>query len=79
MTCREFADFMADYLSGALMPEQRTSFDRHLAICPTCVAYLKDYAATIRLGRAAFDGSDAPVPDDVPPSLVTAILAARKH
>ena len=79
MTCREFADFMADYLSDELMPDQRSSFDRHLAVCPTCVAYLKDYEATIRLGRAAFDEPEAPVPDGVPPSLVTAILAARKR
>jgi anti-sigma factor RsiW len=78
MTCREFADFMADYLTGELMPDQRARFDRHLAACPTCVTYLKGYEATIRLGRAAFDEPEAPVPDTVPESLVNAILKARR-
>lgn len=79
MTCREFADFLADYLSGELAPEARAGFDRHLAVCPACQAYLKDYEATIRLGRAAFAEPDAPVPDAVPQRLVSAILAARSH
>lgn len=78
MTCREFADFMADYLSGELAPDQGTAFDRHLAACPPCQAYLNDYAATIRLGRAAFAEPDSPVPDAVPAGLVSAILAARR-
>lgn len=79
MTCREFADFMADYLSGELSPKQRASFTDHLAVCPTCVTYLKDYEATVRLGRLAFEDSDAPLPDAVPDSLVSAILASRKE
>jgi anti-sigma factor RsiW len=52
-------------------------FDAHLAGCADCVAYVKTYAATIRLGKAAFVEPDAPVPADVPEALVRAILAAR--
>jgi anti-sigma factor RsiW len=79
MTCREFADFMADYLSGELPPEGRAQFDRHLAACPTCVTYLNGYEAAIRLGRKAFEQSDSPIPDGVPEALVQAILAARRR
>jgi anti-sigma factor RsiW len=49
-------------------------FERHLAVCPSCVAYLKTYEQTILLAKAA---ADDPVPPDVPDSLVRAILAAR--
>ena len=77
MTCREFADFMADYLSGELRAAVRKTFDQHLAVCPTCVTYLADYAATIRAGHSAFTTQDSNVPASVPQALIYAILAAR--
>lgn len=79
MTCREFADFMADYLSGELAPETRAQFERHLSLCDTCVTYLKDYEATIKLGKRAYQAADAPVPDEVPNDLVEAILRSTKR
>lgn len=79
MTCREFADFMSDYLSGELAPAVRARFDGHLTVCPDCVTYLKDYEATIRIGRQVFSTPEAPVPGDVPESLVKAILASRRN
>ena len=36
VTCREFADFMADYLSGELAPALRQPFDYHLGLCVNC-------------------------------------------
>ena len=79
MTCREFADFMADYLSGELPPETRAQFDRHLGVCPNCVAYLSNYRDTVALGRQAFTAGDAALPGDVPDALVQAILASRRE
>lgn len=79
MTCREFADFMGDYLSGELPIPSRARFDHHLGECPTCVTYLKDYEAAIRAGRRAFDDPAAPVPSVVPEALIKAILAARRQ
>ena len=38
MTCREFAEFLSDYLSGELSPETRAQFEGHLTVCPNCVA-----------------------------------------
>lgn len=77
MTCRELADFMADYLSGELPADTRTQFDHHLSICPTCVTYLKDYEAAIRVGKSVLV-SETAIPATVPEDLVKAVLAARK-
>lgn len=74
MTCRELIDFIASYRDDELTLEQRAEFERHLAVCPSCVAYLKTYEQTIVLAREAGDDQ---VPEDVPESLVRAILAAR--
>ena len=78
MTCREFAEFMADYLSGELLPETTAQFEHHLTVCPNCVAYLSNYRHTVMLGRRAFPNDDADVPDEVPDALVKAILASRR-
>jgi anti-sigma factor RsiW len=78
VTCREFAEFIAEYLSGELSPATRAQFERHLDVCPNCVAYLSNYRDTIALGRQAFDDDDAAVPGDVPDDLVRAILASRR-
>jgi anti-sigma factor RsiW len=76
MTCREVADFLADYLSGALPADVRAQFDRHLSVCPNCQAYLATYRAAIELGRKAFAAPDADAQTEVPDELVSAILNA---
>jgi anti-sigma factor RsiW len=76
MNCREFTDFLDDYLFGNLAPAERAEFDRHLAECPFCVAYLATYRETIRLGRDALS-ADAPAPADAPEELIQAILKSR--
>lgn len=55
---------------------QRAEFERHLAVCPECVAYLRTYRQTIALGRAAY--ADEPFSDAccMPEELVRAIVAA---
>lgn len=78
MTCRDVIEFLADYLAGDLAAEQQAVFDEHLAICPDCVAYLKNYRRTIQLGQAALQTPESPVCADIPEDLVQAILAARK-
>ena len=78
MTCREFADFMADYLSGEIDADVRARFERHLELCVNCQRYLAGYRETVKLGQRAFDDDAGTVPPDVPDDLVKAILAARK-
>ena len=78
MTCREFADFMADYLSGELPQDSRAAFEHHLRLCVNCQRYLAGYEATVKLGQRAFGDDEAAVPPQVPEELVQAILTARK-
>jgi anti-sigma factor RsiW len=78
VTCREFADFMMDYLSGELSAEQRANFEQHLSLCANCRKYLTSYEESVKLGKAAFDDERDPVPTEVPAELVKAILAARR-
>jgi anti-sigma factor RsiW len=78
VTCRELTDFLMDYLDGLLPPDTRLAFERHLAVCPPCVAYLESYKRTTQLAAAAF--ADRPGPAPLPPApegLIRAILAAR--
>ncbi len=77
MTCREFVAFLMEYLSGTLAESERTTFEEHLAECDACVIYLKSYAETVRLGKAASNDFDESVPAAVPEELVRAILSAR--
>lgn len=78
MTCREFTDFIQDYLTGNLAPDARARFERHLTRCPQCPEYLRQYERTIMAGRLAFDRLDDPVSSEVPEDLVAAILAATR-
>ena len=77
MTCRQFADFMMEYLNGELGAAETAAFERHLARCPKCPEYFRQYKATVEAGRAAFPEPDANVPADVPEDLIQAILASR--
>jgi anti-sigma factor RsiW len=76
MTCRELADFLDDYVSGALAADVRGRFEAHLTECRECLIYVRGYRDTVRLLRE-LGRDDAEPPDDVPPDLVRAILAAR--
>jgi anti-sigma factor RsiW len=78
LTCREFVELLYDYLLGGLGAQGTTVMNAHLAACPSCVAYLKTYEASIRMGRLALAPSDDPVPAEVPEALVRAVLAARR-
>ena len=78
MTCREFIEFLMDYLDGNLPEGQGAAFDEHLKTCPACVDYLDSYKKTVELGQAVCAEEDATLPADVPDDLVQAILDARK-
>lgn len=77
INCRELIDFIADYLEDALEPMQKLDFDRHIARCASCRAYLASYETTIRLARAAGTEDQALV-EAAPADLIRAILAIRK-
>jgi anti-sigma factor RsiW len=78
MNCREFSEFLHEYLFGNLPADERAEFDKHLAECPWCVAYLDSYRKTLLLEQAAFAAAEqAPPPADAPEELIQAILRAR--
>ena len=54
LTCREvILDYLADYLDKALSPDVVADFERHLAGCAACLAYLNTYKKTRDLTRQA--------------------------
>ncbi len=77
ITCREFVDFMMQYLDAELPADERAEFERHVSDCPPCGIYLEQYRDTVTLGKAVCRDPEGPVPEEVPEDLVSAILAAR--
>jgi len=75
VTCRDFADFLGDFIDDALPAGIRRQFEAHLAECPDCVAYLQQYRDTIRLTAHAGDDALLPMPDE----LVRAIVLASQR
>jgi anti-sigma factor RsiW len=59
MSCRELVGLVTDYLEGALSRSDRRRFERHIAGCEHCTAYLEQMrvtiAATGRLTEEALD------------------------
>ena len=51
-TCRHATDLLLDFLSGELDPETGSEFEKHLEVCPDCVAFLNTYKKTIELTRS---------------------------
>jgi len=76
LTCEEVITFLFEYLAGEVSEERARDFERHLAICPSCLAYLESYRDTIRLGREAMRGLDER-PPELAAELTRAILASR--
>jgi anti-sigma factor RsiW len=80
MNCREFTEFLHEYLFGNLPAPERSEFEKHLTECPWCVAYLDSYRKTIHSGKAAFaDSEEGSPPADAPEELIQAILHARSR
>jgi hypothetical protein len=50
-TCKQEVEFIGRYLSADLQDRELSSFEKHLAICPDCLAFLKTYKTTIDLTR----------------------------
>ena len=77
ITCREFEDFVMQYLDDELPARQLAMFELHLRICRECREYLAAYQRSVDIGRAAFKADDEALPEEVPEDLIKAILKAR--
>jgi anti-sigma factor RsiW len=49
LTCEEIVELITEYLEGSMAPDVRVRFERHVAICPPCRAFLAQMRETIRL------------------------------
>jgi anti-sigma factor RsiW len=76
MNCREIIGFLVEYLDGELPDGTKADFERHLAVCESCVAYLATYRETIRASRLATADD---LLDNAPEELIEAILQSRPH
>jgi anti-sigma factor RsiW len=57
---------MTDYMEGALARDARKRFDRHLATCDSCSAYLGQLRAIVAvLGRLRVDETPTPARDQL--------------
>jgi len=77
LTCKEFDDFMIDYLGGGLPLWQKYMYWLHVKMCRECANFIRQYRRVIALEQNAFDSPDSAVPDSVPEELVKAALAHR--
>lgn len=79
LNCKQFVEFLDDYVAGGQPDEVRQAFEEHIGCCPPCLDFLKAYKDTIEASRKACCCGDKVIPKDkVPEGLVNAILAARK-
>jgi anti-sigma factor RsiW len=72
LSCRQAVDLMTDYLEAALPPAKRSAFERHLAQCEACTAYLRQMELTVAtLGRLE--------PEQLPPEVVEELVAVYRR
>ena len=69
LSCQELVELITDHLEDALSADDRARFDRHLATCPHCRAYLDQMRLTIALTGQLSE-------DDLSPESRDALLEA---
>jgi anti-sigma factor RsiW len=72
--CSEVIEFLWAYVAGELPPAKVGEFERHLAVCPSCVAYLDSYRKTIELERGALEADE-----ELPEDLINAVMGALRR
>jgi len=77
ITCRQLIETLAAYLDHELPEMAVSDFERHLAVCDSCLAYIATYEKTIRLAHAVAV-YDEGVVDSAPPELIQAVLVALR-
>lgn len=78
LTCKQFNEFMIDYLEGGLPVWQKYMCWIHVKMCRECAYFVQQYRKAVALGQNAFESPDEAVPDSVPEELVKAAIAFRK-
>lgn len=76
ISCRDFEDFIIQYLEDELPWNKRVIFKVHLKACKECRNYLDAYRLSMAATKEALAQEELPV---VPEDLVKAILAATRN
>lgn len=76
--CATFERFLMDYYERTLAEPARLRVERHLALCGLCCGSYQGYVRSIELGKRLFETQDAPLPEDVPAELVSAVVSAMR-
>lgn len=69
MACQELVEHITDYLEGALSERDRRRFEAHLADCPLCTEYVRQF-------RAIIDTAGRVSAEELPPETREGLLAA---
>lgn len=77
ISCRQFEEFIIDYLEDGLTDGQRRLFEIHLKVCHECREYLAAYKTSIEAAKQGLADAAALLPDEVPEDLVAAVIASR--
>jgi predicted anti-sigma-YlaC factor YlaD len=84
MSC-DLAQLDGAYVLGALAPEERLAFERHLPSCPACSAAVRDLAglpgllAQVSPEVVMSPPEPEPVPETLLPALVAEVRRERQH
>jgi anti-sigma factor RsiW len=77
ISCSHFIRTLSDYRDGELVADDERRSRLHVENCPDCASYLRNYEATMRIGRESL--SEDLAAEALPASLVQGILAARRR
>ena len=61
VACRDLVELITRYLEAALPQVEKARFERHLADCPECDAYLEQMRLALRVAAQA-DDDELPQP-----------------
>lgn len=78
LSCKEFTEFLNDYVENALPPERRAIFDHHTELCLDCRNYLQSYRVAMKRSVLAMGSGLDVLASPVPESLILAVLQAAK-
>ena len=72
MSCHELVELVTDYYEGALTRADRKRFEKHIAGCDACTAYLEQIRLTITATGKLTE-------DDIEPQARDALLVAFRY
>ena len=72
MSCRELVELVTDYLEGALPRPDRKRFEKHIAGCDACTAYIEQIRLTVTAAGRLTE-------EDIEPQAREALLVAFRY